>query len=306
MRKSLENHLGYLLFKILTGGVKLLSLKSLGFYGEKIGLLVYHLFPKRRKVALNNLSLALGKEKTSEEIEWICRETFKNIGKDMMEMGRCLDYDEPYLKNFVRLDGKEHLDQALTEGKGVIALSAHLGNFPLMCVRLVKEGYPFSLVARDPENPKLARFITSARERIGMESIPDKPRRVCVARCLNALKQNRVLFIQIDQNAPATEIYVDFFGYLVPTFKGPVVLSLRTGSPIIPMFILRESDGLHRIHIYPPYPLKTTGNTSQDIIDNIARLTKIVEAIIRKHPEQWWWIHKRFKRARTMAMNQSR
>ncbi len=301
LRKAIENHLGYLLFKILRGWVNLLPINSLSFYGEKIGLLVYLLYRKRRKIALNNLVLALGKEKTCEEIDWICRETFKNIGKGMLEIGRCLDYDESYLKNFIRLEGKEHLDQALSLGKGVIALSAHFGNFPLMCVRLVKEGYPFSLVARDPENPKLARFINSARERIGMESIPDKPRMTCVSRCLNALKQNRVLFIQIDQNAPATEAWVDFFGYLVPTFKGPVIFSLRTGAPILPMFILRESDRLHRILIHPAYGLKLTGNMSHGIIENIARLTKIVESVIREHPEQWWWIHKRFKKARNIS-----
>lgn len=303
LRKAIENHLGYLLFKILTAWVKVPPLNSLSVYGEKFGLLVYYLYRKRRKIALNNLTLALGKEKTHEEIERICRETYKNIGKDMVEMGRCLDYDEIYLKNFIKVEGKEHLDQALAQGKGVIALSAHFGNFPLMCVRLVKEGYPFSLVARDPENPKLAQFITSARERIGMESIPDKPRMICVSKCLTALKQNRVLFIQIDQNAPVTEAWVDFFGYLVPTFKGPVIFSLRTGAPIIPMFILRESDRLHRILIHPPFELKVTGKTSQDIIENIAGLTKIVESVIREHPEQWWWIHKRFKRAKSIPLN---
>ncbi|MGB9627516.1 MAG: lysophospholipid acyltransferase family protein [Thermodesulfobacteriota bacterium] len=303
LRKAVENHLGYLLFKILIGWVRLLPLNSLSFYGEKIGLLVYSLYGKRRKIALNNLSLVLGKEKTSEEIEHICRETFKNIGKDMIEMGRCLDYDAVYLKNTIQLEGKEYLDQALTLGKGVIALSAHFGNFPLMCVRLVKEGYPFSLVARDPENPRLARFIASARERIGMESIPDKPRMTCVSRCLTALKQNRVLFIQIDQNAPATEAWVDFFGYLVPTFKGPIIFSLRTGAPILPMFILRESDQLHRILIHPPYELKLTGNTAQDVLENIGHLTKIVESVIQKHPEHWWWIHKRFKRAKNIPPN---
>ncbi len=306
LRKAIEDHLGYLLFKMVAGWLKILSLNSLSFYGEKIGLLVYHLYPKRRKIALNNLSLALGKEKTTQEIDQICRETFKNIAKDMAEMGRCLDYDETYLKNFIRLEGKEHLDQALAQGKGAIALSAHFGNFPLMCLRLVKEGYPFLVVARDPENPKLARFIDSVRETLGMESIPDKPRMTCVSRCLSALKQNRILFILIDQNAPTTEAWVDFFGYMVPTFKGPAVLSLRTGAPILPMFIYRETDRHHRILIHPPFELKESGNITQDILENTARLTKIVESVIREHPEQWWWIHKRFKRAKNISPNQSR
>lgn len=303
LRKAIENHLGYLLFKMVVGWLKILPLNSLSFYGEKMGLLVYHLYPKRRKIALNNLFLALGKEKNPEEIEQICRETFKNIGRDMIEMGRCLDYDETYLKNFIKLEGKEYLDQALAQGRGVVALTAHFGNFPLMCLRLVKEGYPFLPVVREPENPKVAQLISSVRDRIGIESIPDKPRMTCVSRCLNALKQNRILFILIDQNAPATEAWVDFFGYLVPTFKGPVIFSLRTGAPILPLFILRESARLHRILIHPPVELKVSGNPSQDIIENIAHLTKIVESVIRKHPEHWWWIHKRFKKAKNIPPN---
>ncbi len=299
-KKFLEIHLGYLLFRIWAFWVKHLSLESLEHYGERIGTLALHLLRKRKRIALNNLHLALGKEKRKEEIEEICRESFRNIGKDIMETSRCFDFQDNYLKMLVKLEGKEHLDHALSKGNGAIGLTAHFGNFPLMGVRLVNEGYPLSIVARDPENPKVAKQITSARDAIGMESIPDKPRLACVSRCLNALKGNRVLLMQIDQNAPRTEAWVDFFGYLVPTFKGPIIFSLRTGSPIVPMFILRKSDNLHKIIIYPSFDLKMTGNSQQDILINITRLSKIVEAVIREHPEQWWWIHRRFKRARDL------
>lgn len=297
LRKNFEVHLGYLLFKLWAFWVTHLSLESLEFYGEKLGTIAHSLLRKRRKTALNNLHLALGKEKTKEEIERICRDCFKNIGKDMMEISHFLDFENSFFKSFLKLEGRDHLDNALKEGKGVIALTGHLGNFPLMNVQLAKEGYPLSIVARDPENPKVAKMITSYRDAVGMESIPDKPRSTCVSKCLKALKANRILLLQIDQNAPATECWVDFFGYLVPTFKGPVIFSLRTGAPIIPMFIIRNPDFL-QITIHPPFKLNTTGDTLQDITSNIARLTKIVEATIREYPEQWWWIHRRFKRAR--------
>jgi KDO2-lipid IV(A) lauroyltransferase len=297
LRKTFEVHLGYLLFKLWAFWVTHLSLESLEFYGEKLGTIAHSLLRKRRKTALNNLHLALGKEKTEEEIERICRDCFKNIGKDMIETSRCLDFENSFFKTFLKLEGRDHLDNALKEGKGVIALTAHFGNFPLMNVQLAKEGYPLSIVARDPENPKVAKMITSYRDAVGMESIPDKPRSTCVSKCLKALKENRILLLQIYQNAPATECWVDFFGYLVPTFKGPVILSLRTGAPIIPMFIIRNPDSL-QITIHPPFKLHITGDTQQDITLNIARLTKIVEATIRKYPEQWWWVHRRFKRAR--------
>jgi KDO2-lipid IV(A) lauroyltransferase len=297
-RKSLEIHLGYFFFKLWAYWVRHLSLKSLQFYGDKLGTTAHSLLGKRRKSALNNLHLALGKEKTSEEIERICRDCFTNIGKDMMETSRCFDFEDSHLKGMITLEGKEHLDRALSRGNGVIGLTAHLGNFPLMAVRIVNEGYPLSMVARDPENPKIAKLIRSARDAVGIDSIPDKPRLTCVSRCLNALKENRILLLQIDQNAPATECWVDFFGYLVPTFKGPIIFSLRTRAPILPMFSIRNPDGFHKISVHPAFELTATGNIQEDITSNIARLTKIVEAVIREYPEQWWWIHRRFKRAR--------
>jgi KDO2-lipid IV(A) lauroyltransferase len=299
-RKSFENHLGYLFFRLWVTGVNCLPLESVPSYGERLGTLALSLMRKRKKIALGNLNLALGKEKSPEEVERICRNSFKNIGKDMLEISSCLKFEEGYLKTLVKLEGKEHLDDTLRKGNGAIALTAHLGNFPLMNVRLVDEGYPLSLVARDPENPKVAKMITSYRDAVGIESIPDKPRMACVSKSLKALKQNRILLLQIDQNAPSTECWVDFFGYLVPTFKGPVIFSLRTGAPILPMFIIRNPDSFHKLIIHPPFQLSISGNAEQDITSNIARLTKVVEATIREYPEQWWWIHRRFKRARNI------
>jgi KDO2-lipid IV(A) lauroyltransferase len=270
----------------------------LSSYGEKLGLLSFYLLRRWRRVALNNLNLALGKEKSKDEIQRICRELFRNIGRDMMEACRLDDFEDSYFKTLVTLEGKYHLDNALKEGKGVIALSAHLGNFPLMSARLVNEGYPLSVVIRDPDNPKIAKDTLSFRDSLGIETIPDEPRFICVSKCFKALKENRILLLVIDQNAPATEAWVDFFGYLVPTFKGPVVFSVRNGAPIIPMFIIRKPDCCHKITVYPPFELELTGNVEQDITSNTARLTKIIEAAIREYPEQWLWIYRRFKRAR--------
>ena len=298
LKRSLGIHSLYLLFRLWTIWVKHLPLESLGFYGEKVGIVAFYLLGRTRKIALNNLHLALGREKSEEGIKQICQDSFKNIGKDLIETLRFLDYDDNHLGTLTRIHGKEHLDQALRQGKGVIALTAHLGNFPLMSCRLVKEGYPLSVVVKLSNNPKIVKSITAFIDTIGLEFIPDKPRMSCVARCLNVLKENRILMNQIDLNAPVTEAWVDFFGYLVPTFKGPVVFSLRTGAPIVPMFIIRNAEQRHQITIHPPFDLDVTEDKELDVTSNIARLTQMVEAVIREHPEQWWWVHRRFKRAR--------
>ena len=305
LRKFLQIYLTYYPFRVWLLWVKHLRLESLNFYGEKFGTIALYILRMARRIALNNLHLAFGREKSDEEIERICRDSFRNIGKDMMETSRSLDYMNGSIKMLVRFEGKEYLDEALKQGKGVIALSAHLGNFPLLCVRLVDEGYPLSLVVRESKNPKIVKFMTSLRDSIGMESIPAKPRMTCVSRCLNTLKRNRILFAQIDLHARESEVWVDFFGYLVPTYKGPVVFSLRTGAPIVPMFIIRNSNNFHNIIIHPPVKLDVTGDMEKDITTNIAKLTKIIEATIREYPEQWWWVLRRFRGARDIQTGQS-
>ena len=304
-KKFLQIYLTYYPFRLWLLWVKHLRLESLDFYGEKFAVIANPFLRAARRIALNNLHLALGREKSNEEIQRICRESFKNIGKDMMEMSRFLDYMGDSIKALVKIEGKEYLDETLKRGKGVIALSAHLGNFPLMCTRLVDEGYPLAIVVRESKNPKIVKFMTSMRDSIGMESIPAKPSMTCVSRCLKTLKGNRILFAQIDLHARESEVWVDFFGYLVPTFKGPVVLSLRTGAPIVPMFIVRNSDNTHRIIIHPPFELEVTGDMEKDTTTNIAKLTKIIETTIRQYPEQWWWALRRFKRARDIQTGES-
>jgi KDO2-lipid IV(A) lauroyltransferase len=288
----------YFLFKLFTIWVKRIPLKSLRSYGETIGTITFHILGKARRIALNNLHLALGNEKSEEEINRICQDSFKNIGKDMMEVSHFPQYEDSYLRTLVRLEGREFLDQALRQGKGVVAISAHLGNFTLMAIRLAKEGYPLSIVTKYSKNPKIVKFLTSYADAVGIESIPDKPRMTCVAQSLKALKENRILMIHIDLNAPTTEAWVDFFGYLVPTYKGPVVISFRTGALIVPIFTIRNADQLHQVIIHPPLVLNITEDKQRDIHTNTAKITKIVEAMILKYPEQWWWIHPRFRRAR--------
>lgn len=301
----MQIYLTYYPFRLWLLWVKCLRLESLHFYGEKSAAIAFYFLRTARRIALNNLHLALGREKSDDEIERICRESFRNIGKDMMETSRFIDYMDGSIKTLVKFEGKEYLDEALKQGKGVIALSAHVGNFPMMCTRLVAEGYPLAVIVRESKNPKIVKLMTSLRDSIGMESIPAKPSMKCVSRCLNALRGNRILFAQIDLHARESEVWVDFFGYLVPTFKGPVVFSLRTGAPIVPMFIIRNSNNSHNIIIHPPFELEVTGDMEKDITANIARLTKIIEGTIRKYPEQWWWTLRRFKRARNIQTGES-
>jgi KDO2-lipid IV(A) lauroyltransferase len=109
--------------------------------------------------------------------------------------------------------------------------------------------------------------------------------------------------MQIDQNAAPDDPWVEFFGWYVPTFRGPVVFSLRTGAPVLPMFMIRQPDNRLLLKIEPPVTLIQTDNKEQEIKKNITFLTKITENHIRQYPEQWWWLHRRWKKAKKSLYN---
>lgn len=281
--------------------LRLLPLKCLYIVGEKTAQLVFCVLRRRRNITVENLRLAFGEEKSEEEILEIYRSTIRNIGKGGVELlayprlhDRCFD-------EMISIEGRENLDEALKLGKGVVAVSAHLGNFSFLAIGLARLGYPFSVVFRHPRQEGLARRLLDLANKAGVRIIPDKPPRVCVEQSLKCLKENGILFLLTDLNVSSGGgVYVDFFGRMVPTFKGPVVLAMRTGAPILPIFIVREDGERHRIIIDLPVNLEQTGDMDKDTFTNLTKLSKISESYIRKYPDQWWWIHRRWRKAKPL------
>jgi len=137
------------------------------------------------------------------------------------------------------------------------------------------------------------------RDQAGIGFIPYKPRRVCVSESLKVLRNNGIIFLQIDQNPRKNHgVDVEFFGYQVPTYSGPVVMAFRTGAAIVPLFIHRDDNNTETITILTEVSLKRSKDRNQDIVDNLRAINKLCEDWIKKYPEQWWWIHRRFRRAR--------
>ncbi len=271
--------------------------------GAGLGRAFYYLVGKYRRIAIRNLRYAFGDQPSEAELKKIYRDCLEDIGKNFMEVMYCFGLSAAQIKQKIALSGSEHLDKALAEGRGVIAFSAHVGNFILIGPRLIAEGYPFSVVARDPKNARIAQLFRDMRQRFGIGSIPDKPKKECIMQSLRCLRDNGVLFLQIDQNADATDPWVDFFGWLVPTFKGPVVFSLRTGALVLPFFMIRQRDNRLKLVIEPPISLLKADDKEEEIKQNVALLTKVTEQHIRKYPEQWWWLHRRWKKAKKAPMD---
>ncbi len=265
--------------------------------GDLTGYILYYLLKKRRRTGLSNLYIAFP-EKSEKELLDILKRSFQNISKDLLEILKYYVSPAEVFKKRITIIGKENLDQSIISGKGVVILSAHFGNFPVLCGRLAIEGYQVAVIFREIHNNFFRPFMSIIQEERGLTPIKDKPRHRCVGMSIKSLKKRGLLFLQIDQNpSKKAGIIIDFFGRKIPTFRGPVSLAMRTGADIIPIFIMRKPNNHHQIIIKKPYKMKLTENKERDIRDNLQALSKITEDYIRQNPSYWWWIHRRFRKA---------
>jgi KDO2-lipid IV(A) lauroyltransferase len=249
---------------------------------------------KHRRVALESLKIAFGQEKSDSEIMEIAKLSFENMAKGMVELIFMMGH--PYFfKKSIKIVGKEHLEKAFQEGKGVIGVSAHFGNFPAMLVRFVQEGYKASAIMRFARDEKFEKFFLQKRNEFGVKTVYSQPRKACVEESIRVLRNNELLFIPLDQNFGTAGVFVDFFGTKAATATGPVVFAMRTKAPILPMFIVRQKDDTHKIIVEPPLYIEEKEDYKETLIYNVSRITKIIESYIRKYPQEWGWIHRRWK-----------
>jgi len=249
---------------------------------------------RHRRVAFESLSIAFAGEKSEKEIKKIAFDCFETMAKIIVEL--MLFIERPSLVNkYSTVEGIENLDRALAKGKGVVALSAHFGNFPLMLTKLSMDGYKVFTVLRHMRDAWADQYFHTRMEALGIGSIYIQPRKQCVEKSLEVLRKNQILFIQLDQNFGTGGVFVDFFGRKAATAKGPIVFALRTGAPILPMFIYRQKDNMQKVIIEPEVEISKGKDFEETVQINAAKLTKIIESYIRLYPADWGWIHKRWK-----------
>jgi Kdo2-lipid IVA lauroyltransferase/acyltransferase len=264
--------------------------------GAAVGGLLGAMLPRYRRAAQGNLERAFGGQLSAREIERMVARNFRHLGGTLAEFLRMPAWDDAEIERRVALRGTDHLDAALAAGRGVIAVSAHYGNWELMGARLVRAGYPICVLARDADDPATNALIGRIRQSGGYQVIS---RRNGLRGALAFLRNNGIATFLLDQNTSQGEVYVEFFGHLAATARGPALLARHTGAPLIPAFDRRLADGTHVVEILPPVEWEASQDKERDVWEITARLTRIIEAQIRADPEQWLWIHQRWKQQPT-------
>jgi KDO2-lipid IV(A) lauroyltransferase len=260
--------------------------------GAGLGQLAYWLVGGRRRVALANLRLALASSLGAPERRVVARRNFRHLGVTAAECCRLFFGRPGALLDRLRVEGEEHLKAALAEGRGALCLGAHYGNWELLAAAHARIGVPLSVVVRPLDNPWLEALLARGRERSGLRLIP---KRQAVRGVRAALGRGECVGILLDQNAGRDGVFVPFFGHLASTSRSLAVLALKTRAPVVPGFIRRLPSGEHRVTVEPALPLVVTGDHVRDVEVNTARFTETIERHVRAQPDQWFWVHRRWK-----------
>ena len=270
-----------------------LPLKLSWKLAEFLGRVWFQVDRRHRQIALSNLKIAWGDELSENETRTIARKNFIHLARVLLELPYLSKLTPDDLDGFLAFHGIEHLKGALKQGRGVLVLASHFGNWELMALAFSLRYRPINIVVRPLDNPFLDNLITKIRIRGGNQLIPKKG---SVRKMLRLLAAGDAVALLLDQNPAWYEgVFVPFFKEIACTNKALTTIALRTGAPVIPAFNVRQPDGSYRIFVQPEVALVRSGDTTRDVEENTAKFNKIIETYVRRYPEQWFWVHQRWK-----------
>ena len=289
MRKRLEYALVWPWIKLLG----LLPRPLARAIGIALGLAVHAAHRRLRRVARRNLELAFP-EMPERERRRLVRGEFISLGRQLAEVCLFPRYTRENVSRVVVYDGFENFENAYARGKGVLFLTGHLGAWELSAFAHSLNGHPLKIVMRKLDNPYLDALIQRYRTMHGNRTV-DKDD--FVRGLLSAMRAGETVGILMDTNmTPPQGVFVDFFGIPACTASGLARIALRTGAAVVPGFTVWDSTLREYILRFDPaVELIRTGDDEADIVANTAKFTKVIESFIRRYPDQWLWVHRRWK-----------
>lgn len=293
LKKRLKYSALYFFIKFLIFFSNLLPRKIwLSFCGW-LGKIAYAVSPKPRERTIYHLGLAFGVSKSPRKIVALSKKVFVMLGKNAGDILRSLKVKTLQdLNKFLVTHGLENYERAFAKGKGVMFLTSHLGAFDLQITNMALRGLNPNIVGTALKDERLNELLWEYRNAFGAIAIERGKESV---RLFKALKSGGSIAILIDQDTKVKSRFVDFFGMKASTPIGATILALRTGAAVVPTYIYLDKDGKQHMHILPEIPLVVTGDEESDLVVNTQNFTNFTEQIVREHPDQWVWMHERWK-----------
>ncbi len=261
--------------------------------GSLLGELAYAALPRLRQTGEQNLLLAFPEQGEAWRAA-VLREVYRNLGRQLAEFCLMSRYTPATTQSFIRYEGLEHWERAADKGRGVLIVTGHLGAWELSSFYHSLMGHPMSMVIRRLDNPRVDAFVNHIRCMHGNQVLhkDDFARGL-----LLAMRSGRSVGILMDTNmTPPQGVFVPFFGVPACTASGLARVAQRTGASVLPGFLLWHRDeGKYVLHFYPEIDMQQTGDAEADAVENTARCTAAIERVVRAYPEQWLWVHRRWK-----------
>lgn len=249
------------------------------------GRCAFFVMPRRRRVAFENFAQVLNLPPNDPQVRRTAQHAFGNYFKMFADFMLMFTLTPEQIRRMVRPQGRERLDRALAQGKGAIVVTAHVSNWDILAAASASYGYPVSAVTNELPSDGLNELVIASRERIGMKMIGLGPG--SLRQILKALARNEVVALASDLYSGDRGVRVPFFNRPATFPSGPAAIALKTGAPIIPVWIRRQPDNLYVAEVEDPIEVSRTGDTARDIQVTTERIVEFFERIIRREPDQW-------------------
>jgi len=277
-------------FKIGCNAVRMFprALYRLSDWLANVGFFLFRSFRNR---STDNIRAALGADLDAPVIEDIARGCLRNFFRACVEIAAAINSTDQEMRARIPVVGRENIDAALAKGKGVLILSAHLGNFFLIGSRLAIEGIPTFVLVNQPRDGRFAELMDQYRLQVRQKTIHARPRRMALQELNDVLRGNQAVVMIADEYRKGSGIEVSLFGKAVIARRGPVTLALRTGAAIVPACMVRQPDNSLKLIIEPELKLERTVRDKAQIRDNTILITQWLERTVRAYPDQWNWMN---------------
>lgn len=261
--------------------------------GGRLGAMAHLVLGRRRRIALQNVALAFGTRMTCAEQRGLVRQTFRGLGWHLIDFCRMRRLTPQRFARICTMEGFERVQALLRRQKGLLIISAHFGSWELAGATALRLDRPTHMIIRPPKQGAFRRVVEHYRQRTGLVLVPH---REAFARSVQVLRRGEIVAVLMDQSSLRREsVEVEFFGVKTFTSRGPALIALRAGCPVIGAFLVREGPGKHRLVFTQEIPVQRTSDLRQDIEVNTRAFNLIIESYIRRYPDHWFWLHRRWK-----------